>query len=77
MIRDPKWYLRYDGVPPDDDETDYRWNKVMRWWEPIDPYEDQEIDEEAVEAAERRRIKRIEWDNAHPGVPCPKCELED
>lgn len=74
---DPKWYLRYDGRPPIDDDNDYRWDKIARRWVIVDDYDEPEIDEDAVERAERRRIKRIEWDTYHPGVPCPKSELGD
>jgi len=73
MPHDPKWFLKYDGVPPPDDDNDWEWDRVLRRW--VVCTEDVEVDDDAVERAERRRIKRIEWDTYHPGVPCPECEL--
>lgn len=68
------WRSDYHGIPPADDENDYVWNRLTRRWE-IHFYES-EVDEDAVERAEFRRLKRIEWDHYHPGEPCPESELE-
>jgi hypothetical protein len=40
-----------------------------------DPEDWTDEDEAAMERAEENRRARIEWDNYHPGEPCPDIEL--
>lgn len=50
-----RWYLHYDGVPPEDDDHDYRWTGTQ--W--VRDFDDCEIDEGALEEWEDRRRLRL------------------
>ena len=79
MSDDPKWYLRYDGRPPEGDDGAWIWNRALHRWVPDNEHDESELsmeEEDAIERAYFRRQKRIEWEIYHPGEPCPECEVE-
>lgn len=55
--RGPRWYLHYDGIPPFDDDRDWRWTGHQ--WVPEDDEELTSEEEDKLEEWEERRRRRI------------------
>lgn len=61
------WYRYENGVPPDDDDNSYIWNRISKRWERDWEYDDetQRINEDALEEYEERKRQRIAKQNEY------------